>query len=102
MRALFHRNNIGEIPLVEDYAVPKRESLKYKDLVMSLIYEYITSIEKVDESNVELMGCSLLYLAQSKPLKLSWIKRILEKIGADQDILNRVLSARNLDDLGVL
>jgi len=87
---LFASNKNGEIAIIEEYASKIQMPM---GIVSDFVYEYISSIKDVNVDNVEWVGYCLLFAAQQGAM--ARIQLIIEKIGDDQDMLNRVLSARN-------
>jgi len=87
---LFARNKDGEIPLLEEYAVEMDMPM---DVVTYFVYEFLSSIKEVHVENVELVGQCLLFAAQEG--KMSRMLLIVDKIGGDEEMLDRVLRVRN-------
>ena len=89
---LFAKSKNGEIPLIEEYAV---EANMPMEIVSDYVYEFISSIKEneVQEDKVELMGYCLLFAAQREAM--ARMQLIIEKIGDNNDVLDRVLRIRN-------
>merc|ERR1719433_364439 len=87
---LFTPNKNGEIALVEEYAVNMKMPT---EIASDFVYEYISSIKEVHVDNVEWVKYCLLFAAERGAM--ARIQLIIEKVKGNEDMLKRVLKAKN-------